>query len=244
MLTGRLVLTLGTTMTVLLGAAACGPPARDGRAGAVAPSSTRATASNQGHSRAAGTVVEVTPTPATGPAGQPTGQSEPGAGAVGGPSPGKPGGGRLPPGKMVLHTAKAYRFSVRYPADFVVRTQPVEKLTQLKPTPAAAFIFMNPVTAASDVVDLEPADLEIRVYVAGQVASLDGWLASNRLLPAGGGVPLKPFRTANVSGVRVCASTLIAPGCSYFALDRGRVYQLTPASVAGETMAKTFMWVS
>jgi hypothetical protein len=152
-------------------------------------------------------------------------------------------GGELQPGTLVVYTDSTYKFSVSYPADFVFRTQPAEKLAQLEPMPTASFIFMNPVTASSDLGDLEPADLEIRVYVAGQIASLDSWLTSNGLLPADGTVPLKPFQTANVSGVEVCATTMIAPGCSYFVLGSGWVYQLTPATLEGETMAETFMLV-
>jgi hypothetical protein len=63
------------------------------------------------------------------------------------------------------------------------------------------------------------------------------------LLPADGTVPLKPFQTANVSGVQVCASTMIAPGCSYFVLGSGWVYQLTPATLEGETMVRSFMLI-
>ena len=33
---------------------------------------------------------------------------------------------------------------------------------------------------------------------------------------------------------------MIAPGCSYFVLGNGWVYQLTPASVEGERIVRTF----
>ena len=106
---------------------------------------------------------------------------------------------------------------------------------------------MNPVTASSEIVDLEPADLEIRVYAAGGIpvqggasADLDSWLTSNGLLPADGSLQPKPFQTENVSGVEVCASTMIAPGCSYYFTGSGWVYQLTPATLQGEAMVKTF----
>jgi hypothetical protein len=122
-----------------------------------------------------------------------------------------------------------YQFSLGYPADFVFREQPAEQLTNLEPRPLASFRIMGPATA-------DPADLEVRVFGADQAASLKGWLRSNGLLPA----ELKPFKTAHVSGVEVCSSTMIAPGCSYFVLGDGWIYQLTPASVEGERITRTF----
>jgi hypothetical protein len=239
----RRFLMLSVTIVSLLGVTACGTPGMESGAGAAVPSSAPATATSQVQSSGEGAGVDVTPTSDTKLTVQPTGgQSEPGASAPGGGSQATPEapGGEPQPGAVVVYTDDTYKFSVGYPANFVFRTLPAEKMAQLKPMPVISFIFMNPVTASSDVADLEPADLEIRVYAAGQVASLDSWLTSNRLLPADGTVPLKPFQSANVSGVQVCASTMIAPGCSYFVLGNGWVYQLTPATVEGETMVNTF----
>jgi hypothetical protein len=144
-------------------------------------------------------------------------------------------------GPTVVYTDSTYQFSVSYPNNFVFRTQPADKLSQLTPRPVTAFIFMNPETAASDVAELEPADLEIRVFEVGQNESLESWLSSNGQAPADATVPLKPFQTANVSGVEVCASTMIAPGCSYFVMGSGWLYQLIPATVEGETIAQTLV---
>ncbi|MBM4467452.1 MAG: hypothetical protein FJ014_18165 [Chloroflexi bacterium] len=244
MLVKRFLNMLCITIVSLLGATACTPDMQS-EAGAVVPPSATATASNQVQSHGEGVVVDVTPMSDTELAVQSPGQSEPGAGAASGESQAEPEaqGGQPQPGTMVVYADSTFKFSVGYPADFVFHTQPAEKLAQFDPMPAASFIFMNPVTASSDVADLEPADLEIRVYVAGQIASLDSWLTSNGLLPADGTVPLKPFQTANVSGVQVCASTMIAPGCSYFILGNGLVYQLTPATLEGETMVRSFMLI-
>jgi hypothetical protein len=145
---------------------------------------------------------------------------------------------------MTLFTDSTYQFSVNYPDNFVLRTQPAENLSQLTPRPDAAFIFMNPETAASDLGDLEPADLEIRVYGMAQAPSLEEWLRSNGLLSVDSVLPLTAFQAANVSGVEVCASTMIAPGCSYFVMGNGFIYQLTPATLEGEAMAPTFMLTS
>ena len=140
-----------------------------------------------------------------------------------------------------LYTDTTYQFRVSYPANFVFRIQPDEQLAQLEPLPVASILFMSPETAASDVADLELPDLEIRVYAADQVASLEHWLTAHDLLPADDAESPKSFQTAHVAGAEVCASTMIAPGCSYFSLGNGWVYQLRPASLAGEAMIDTFM---
>lgn len=140
------------------------------------------------------------------------------------------------PGEMVVYTDNTYWFSIKHPTDFVLHIQPPEKLVQLKPTPVALFRFMSPTIAKSDLGDLEPADLEVRAYGAEQTATLENWLKANNLWID---AP-KVFQAANVAGLELCASTMIAPGCSYFLLGHGWVYQLTPASVDGETMAHTF----
>ena len=85
---------------------------------------------------------------------------------------------------------------------------------------------------------MEPADLEIRVYENPGTPAVEGWLASS-----GFGADFttpEPFKTANVSGVKVCAATMIAPGCSYVVMGKGWVYSLTPSSQTGEAMIQTF----
>lgn len=176
---------------------------------------------------------------------QSTEPSETSPGAASGESQAAPGteDGEQP-GPMTVFADSTYKFSVNHPDNFVLRTQPAEKLSQLTPRPDASFIFMNPVTAASDLGDLEPADLEVRVYSMAQAPSLEEWLTSNGLLTVDGTLPLEAFQAANVSGVEVCASTMIAPGCSYFVMGNGFIYQLTPVTLEGEAMAQTFMLTS
>ncbi len=264
MLIRRLLIIFWLTLMSLLGMAAC-TPSRESEVGSVVSLSATETISSQVQSSdgvvvamppisatqlvsnqvqsSDGAVVAMPPISATQLAVQPLGQSEPGAGAANKGPQAEPEaqGGQSQPGTMVVYADSTYKFSVGYPADFVFRTQPAEKLAQFTPMPTASFIFMNPVTAASDLGDLEPADLEIRVYGAGQTTSLDDWLTANSLLPTDCSVPLKPFQTANVSGVQVCASTMMALACSYFVMDGGWVYQLTPATLEGETMVGTFI---
>lgn len=244
MLLKRFHIMLGVTLISLLVAVACAP-VLESEGGAQVQSSAEESASNQVQSDDGGQVVEVTPMSETEMAAQPEGQSEPGAGAPNEESQEEPGaqGGQPQPGTMVVYTDDMYKFSISYPADFVLRTQPDDKLAPLQPKPVDSFILMNPVTASSDIVDHEPADLEIRVHDVGQIPSLENWLTSNGVLPTDGAVPVKPFQTNNVSGVEICASTLIAPGCSYYVLGNGWIYQLTPATVEGEMMVDTFMLI-
>ena len=227
---GRFLLIVWVTTMSVLGTTGC-TPRWGSQAGAVISSTT--TVSDQAQNSGQAGVIDMLPQ-----AVQPMGQSAPGAGAPGLPAEPDAPGRQLQPGAMTVYTDNAYMFRVEHPSDFVVRAQAVERLAQLSPKPSTALILINPVIARSDVVELEPADLEIRVYVAEQGASLDTWLTSNNLLPADGSAPAQPFQTAHVAGLRVCA--MIAPGCSYFVLGDGRIYQLIPATLAGEAMIKTF----
>jgi hypothetical protein len=250
----RRFLILPALLVHLLGAAACMPDLESldsalelssgTEAAAIADqaaASSDQSATDPVQDSGVGIVVDVTPMSDAELAAQPPGQSEPGAAEGGGPQT-EPGGQgeRTPSATNVVYSDTTYKFSVAYPSDFVFDTLPAEKLDLLTPRPIAGFIFMNPLTASSDVVELEPADLEVRVHEAGQIASLDTWLTSNALVPADGSAPPKPFQTPNVSGVQVCASTMIAPGCSYYVIGGGWIYQLTPASLDGEAIVNTF----
>jgi hypothetical protein len=177
------------------------------------------------------------------PSNQP-GSNEPGAAEGSGEAgPGTqvvPTPSETPSGTWLIYTDSIYKFSVLYPPDFVSRTLSAEKLTELNPKPAAVFTFMNPTTASSNVPD-ELADLEIRVYNPAGVTSLDQWLNSFGLTLRSGSP--QPFSTSNVSGVKVCSSTLVVPPCRYFVIGNSWVYQLTPITLDGETMLKSFKLV-
>ncbi len=142
-----------------------------------------------------------------------------------------------------MYTSGVYKFRVGYPANFVFRPQPAGQLAQFNPQPDASFRIMDPLTAANDQDGLEPADLTIRIFSTGLATSLDSWLIANHLLPADGSMQPKPFKTDNVSGFEVCPSSMIAPGCSYFFTGNALIYQLTPATQAGQTMIKTFILI-
>lgn len=142
-------------------------------------------------------------------------------------------------GPSLVYTNASYRFSLEYPADFTLLELTDEQLEGLVPLPLAAFRFINPQAAASDIPELEPGDLEVRVYDAMKAASLKDWLATTGL--GGEGLSTQDFETAHVSGLKVCLPTMIFPGCSYLVLDGQWVYQLIPINQAGEGMLQSFL---
>lgn len=151
------------------------------------------------------------------------------------PGPGSP----VLPASWSTYTDPAYGFSIGYPKDFVVRSQDVSKFARFRPAPLASLFFMNPTMAAGGLAGIEPPDLEVRVYRA-EADSLESWLVSVGFASAESIAAAQPSRNAGVSGLRVCQTTMIAPGCSVYLLHGGRVYQLTPISLEGEAMIETF----
>lgn len=210
-----------------------------------APSAAVETASNQVQSNTGHDVERTTPISTTPATGELPSQTEGGAGGTtpGAPVEPAPQAAQAPIGAMLVYADPTYKFSIQYPADFITRTLATEKLAQLKPTPTMAVIFMNPTTAASSIAELEPADLEIRAYDTGGITVLENWLTTNALLPTDGSIVPKPLQTANIAGLEVCASTMAAPGCAYFVMSDGWVYQLTPATLTGESMINSFMLI-
>ena len=146
-----------------------------------------------------------------------------------------------PPANWSTYTDPAYGFSIGYPDGFVVRQQDVAKLARFTPTPLVSIFFMNPTMAAGELAGVEPPDLEARVYRADAADSLKTWLVSVGFASSDSISTAKPFRNASVSGLEVCHSTMIAPGCSVFVLRSGRIYQLTAISKEGEAMIRTFV---
>lgn len=136
----------------------------------------------------------------------------------------------------VRHEDEKFKFALRYPPDFLYSAQTDDEFSYLEPKPVAAFRVVSPEKAASDVADLEPADLEVRIHNMAAAASLERWLES-----AGISGPSRRFKTDNISGVEVCASTMIAPGCSYFVAGNGWVYQFIPSSLEGEGILQTLV---
>lgn len=174
---------------------------------------------------------------------QPQGQSKPGAAESVASETGKQTPSKnlpVPPAGWSDYVDPTYGFSIGYPKGFVVRPQDVSKLAQFTPTPLASIFFMNPTMAAGDLSGIEPPDLQVRVYQAGAMDSLKSWLVSVGFVSNDSGTVTQAYRNASVSGLKVCQSTMIAPGCSVYVLRSGRVYQLTPISLEGEAMIETF----
>jgi len=254
----RLFVLLSVMVIGLLAATACAPTASSPATGDTATSDESATTGDnpvsggelasapEAESEAdqgggEGKVVEETPIPAEQLQSLPPGQTGPGA-AAGDESLTEPGpeGGQFVPGTGSAYVEATYKFTLEYPTEFVVGTVPTKRLAELRPTPVAAFTFMNPKTASSDTPELEIADLEVRVFTADQAASLNDWLVAASLLPADGSISPTAVQTANASGVRVCGSTMIAPACSYFFMNNGWIYQLRASTLEGEAMVTTF----
>ena len=131
-----------------------------------------------------------------------------------------------------------YQFAVPYPADFSVLSPGSQLLYPLSIPASASFAFMNPDSAASDAVEYEFPDFEVRVYSADGNASLEDWLRPTGFLE--GMLPPEPFQTNYVSGIMVCQSSMMAPGCTYFVKGNGWNYQLTSATLEGEAMFNAF----
>jgi hypothetical protein len=149
-------------------------------------------------------------------------------------------GTSAPHSGWTVYADPTYGFSIHYPNGFKVRSQDVKRLAQFTPTPVASIFFMNPTMAAGDLAGIEPPDLEVRIYEVGAVDSLSKWLVSVGFASVDSIASAQPFVGHSFSGLKVCRSTMIAPGCSIYLLHRGFVVQLTPMSVEGETMAETF----
>jgi hypothetical protein len=219
--------------------------------GALAPVDTSAQAPGDGVAAEGGLptgegmIVDVTPMSDAELAAQAPGETAPGgaAGEIGDQT--DPGGAQPPASAGVAtYSDPRYGFAVNYPADFVVAPQDTGALAQFSPTPEASIYFMNPTMASGDLAGLEPPDLEVRVYPAGTAASLEAWLIESLFVPADTSPVGETVQSNGVSGLKVCASTMIAPGCSVYYLRNGRIYQLTPATLEGETMAASFTFTS
>jgi hypothetical protein len=160
------------------------------------------------------------------------------AGATG-QQPPRPGLPVLPAG-WTAYVDPTFGFRIGYPSGFVVQPQDVSKFAQFTPPPVASIFFMNPTMATGALAGIEPPDLAVRIYHTGALDSLERWLASVGFTSVESGAVVQPFRNASSSGLKVCQSTLMAPGCAVYVLHSGRVYQLTPLSQEGEAMMATF----
>jgi hypothetical protein len=133
-----------------------------------------------------------------------------------------------------------FRFRVAYPEGFVVRSQGVSRLVHAPPRPVAAVYFMNPVMAAGALAGMEPPDLEVRVYEARTGQSVERWLVDMGFASSADVAAGRRHTANGIVSLRICGSTMLAPGCSIYVLSGNSVFQLTAGSVEGESMARTF----
>lgn len=133
-----------------------------------------------------------------------------------------------------------YKFRLDHPPLFVIQPQNVAKLAQFTPVPIEVIFIMNPTMAAGELAGIEPPDLQLRVYSAEGANSLQDWLASTGITSAESINITKPYQNAGMTGVEVCSSTMIAPGCSIYLMQHSYIYQLTPMSQEGDTIIRTF----
>lgn len=208
---------------------------------AVTESSEPVTSTDSGQ----GAVVEVAPMSDEELANQPPGQTEPGVLESAGPEQTDPGTTQTqPPAGWLTYISDAYGFAVIYPANYVVGSPNAEVLQGLIPPPSATVYFMDPNTAAGALAGTDAPDLEVRIFESGPVASLDQWLAASGAVTPGDGKTTAPYQGSFVSGLEVCESTMLAPGCSLFIAGQDRVYQLRYLTQRGERMADSFTLIA
>src|SRR5262245_10608415 len=106
MWTRHTLILIGVTIICLVGAAGCTTPAVTNQGGSAEPGSNTATPTKL--AQVQGQSVDVTPVPA---GSQPSGQTEPGAGAAGGGTSTEPAA-QATPGNMIVYTDSTYNFSV------------------------------------------------------------------------------------------------------------------------------------
>lgn len=144
---------------------------------------------------------------------------------------------------MLTHTDSTYGFSIGYPTDFTIRIPIEEELQQFEPQPGYVISFLNPEIAASDIVELELADLEIRIFAAPEGVPLTEWLIEQKILPVDETGLRQAFPAEGINGVEVCSSMPIFPDCYFFTQYDGWIYQLTAATQTGQAMLPNFRFI-
>lgn len=227
-------------------------PSEGGEMGAQADSSANELVSPSDSGQTG--IVEVTPLSEEALAGQPPGQTEPGVSSSSesgqtesgvtdsnqGQTNPDTGQTQPVPNGWSVYSSDQFGFTVAYPSNFVIGSPSAGVLAQLMPAPNASVYFADPNIAASALAGTDAPDLEVRIFESGPVQSLDRWLASAGVVTAGDGKNVAPYVSASASGLEVCESTMVAPGCSLFIAGKDRVYQLRYTTLEGETMAASF----
>jgi hypothetical protein len=191
-------------------------------------------------------IVDNTTVSTEGENDQPPGQTEAGVSDLHDPGQTDPGTVQTQPVPSGWSTYfdSAYGFSVAYPSNFVIGLPDSSLLTSLVPAPNASVYFANPNIAESALAGNDAPDLEVRVFESGPLSSLESWMNSVGVIAAGDGKTTRPYQNASASGLEVCESTMLAPGCTIFIAGNERVYQLRFTTLEGEMMAGSFSLTS
>ncbi len=137
------------------------------------------------------------------------------------------------------YTDPKFGFSVGMPANIVV----MEGKAQVLPVPLAQVHFMDQTLAQSELADMEPPELAIRVYDNAAGKTVEQWLADEGILAArfgGQSATVEPFAIGNLQGVRVTSMLMLAPNSAVFVAGEGVIYELQPLGLIGEQMMATF----
>ena len=141
----------------------------------------------------------------------------------------------------VTYTDTNIKYSIDYPENYGIKeTSEFNSEENSDLSTLTSILFMNPTMAAGDLATIEPADLQLRIYNKQMNISLPEWLNKTGLAGEGSGVDVQPYRNAYVQGLKVCHSTMIAPGCAIYISADVYVYELVASSLEGEKMIDTF----
>lgn len=138
------------------------------------------------------------------------------------------------------YTDTTYNFSISVPPDFVVDQLSQTDLVAHTPTPLAATEFVDSDTMQSDVADLAPPNLLIRVFANETQEPIEEWLTNRGLLDHEAGWYTEPFEGLYTSGISVYSPSFMAPGWFVYVTDQSYVYQLTALGTDAELMLNTF----
>jgi hypothetical protein len=164
-------------------------------------------------------------TPENGISISPEGESA-GVGEEAGPvQPGATAPAQGPTG-WVLYENPAFNFMLWRPADLVVISQPFPADIQPQPVGEALFQFAH--LAESELADLNPPALTIRIYQNETGQSVPDWLLQNKFVSEGQAKDLKKEPIAGETGYLHCPAAHDATGCSLYFSHKGYIYLLAP----------------
>lgn len=168
--------------------------------------------------------------------------SAPSAGGAPGVSPsgfpGQEGAEEEPFVVASTYTDPRFGFSVGIPASIVM----TEGKAQVLPVPLMQIHFMDEALANSELADMEPPQLAIRVYDNPAGKTVEQWLRDEGVLARFGGehATIEPYTIGNLQGVRVTSMLMLAPNSAVFVAGDGVIYELQALGLIGEQMMATF----